>query len=177
MSNLLGLFGRSQYGRGGGGGFGAMRFVIAAVIAGIALVSYYAKTQVNPVTGEKQRVALTVDQEKALGLQSAPQMVQQMNARVVDPARFLEIITSTSFNAPAYKSYGRLILEPPDKPTFTLTLGMKDIELALEAGGETRVPMPMAALIREQHLAAINQGYGDRDWAALGNYIARSAGL
>jgi 3-hydroxyisobutyrate dehydrogenase-like beta-hydroxyacid dehydrogenase len=95
----------------------------------------------------------------------------------VDPARFLEIITSTSFNAPAYKSYGRLMLEPPDKPTFTLTLGMKDIELALEAGGATRVPMPMAALIREQHLAAINRGYGDRDWAALGNYIARSAGL
>jgi 3-hydroxyisobutyrate dehydrogenase-like beta-hydroxyacid dehydrogenase len=95
----------------------------------------------------------------------------------VDPTRFLEIITSTSFNAPAYKSYGRLMLEPPDKPTFTLTLGMKDIELALAAGGETRVPMPMAALIREQHLAAINQGYGDHDWAALGNYIARSAGL
>jgi hypothetical protein len=35
----------------------------------------------------------------------------------------------------------------------------------------------MAALIREQHLAAIARGYGDKDWAALGNYIAETAGL
>jgi hypothetical protein len=37
--------------------------------------------------------------------------------------------------------------------------------------------MPMAAVMREQHLAAINRGYGERDWASLGNYIAESAGL
>jgi hypothetical protein len=37
--------------------------------------------------------------------------------------------------------------------------------------------MPMAGIIREQHLAAIAQGYGDHDWAALGEYIATTAGL
>ena len=95
----------------------------------------------------------------------------------VDPAKFLEILTSTSLNSPAYRNYGRLIIEPPANPTFTLKLGMKDVELALQAGGDTGVPMPMAAVIREQHLAAIARGYGDRDWAALGNYIAESAGL
>lgn len=95
----------------------------------------------------------------------------------VEPARFLEILTSTSLNSPAYKSYGRLIIEPPANPTFTLKLGLKDVELALEAGGDTGVPMPMAALMREQHVAAIARGYGDGDWAALGNYIAESAGL
>jgi 3-hydroxyisobutyrate dehydrogenase-like beta-hydroxyacid dehydrogenase len=95
----------------------------------------------------------------------------------VDPARFLDIITSTSMSAPAYKNYGRLMIDKPSQVTFTLKLGMKDIELALQAGGDTGVPMLMAALIREQHLAAISRGYGDRDWAALGNYIADSAGL
>jgi len=35
----------------------------------------------------------------------------------------------------------------------------------------------MAAVIREQHLAAIARGYGERDWAGLGNYIAETAGL
>jgi hypothetical protein len=35
----------------------------------------------------------------------------------------------------------------------------------------------MAAVIREQHVAAIAHGYGDRDWAALGNYISDVAGL
>jgi 3-hydroxyisobutyrate dehydrogenase-like beta-hydroxyacid dehydrogenase len=89
----------------------------------------------------------------------------------VSPAQFLEIITSTSMNAPAYKNYGGLMITPPENPTFTLKLGMKDVELALQAGGDTGVPMPLAALVREQHVAAIGHGYGDRDWAALGNYI------
>jgi 3-hydroxyisobutyrate dehydrogenase-like beta-hydroxyacid dehydrogenase len=95
----------------------------------------------------------------------------------VEPKRFLEIITSTSMNAPAYRNYGRLIIEEPSEATFTLKLGLKDVELALQAGGDTAVPMPMAAAIREQHLAAIAKGYGDREWASLGNYILETAGL
>lgn len=95
----------------------------------------------------------------------------------VDPAAFLDIITSTSMNAPVYKNYGRLILEKPEQATFTLRLGMKDVELALAAGDDTGVPLPLATLLRTQHLAAIEHGYGDREWAALGNYIAERAGL
>ncbi|HYC44639.1 MAG TPA: NAD(P)-dependent oxidoreductase [Burkholderiales bacterium] len=94
----------------------------------------------------------------------------------VAPARFLEIITATSMNAPAYRNYGRLMIDEPAQPTFTLKLGMKDVQLALGAGAQTGVPMLLAALLREQHLAAIGRGYGDRDWAALGNYIAETAG-
>ena len=96
----------------------------------------------------------------------------------VDPATFLDIITSTSMNAPAYKNYGRLILDKPTPPaTFTLKLGMKDVELALQAGEDTAVPLPLAALLRTQHQAAIARGYGDREWASLGNYIAECGGL
>ncbi|MDP1717080.1 MAG: hypothetical protein Q8L40_03305 [Burkholderiales bacterium] len=54
---------------------------------------------------------------------------------------------------------------------------MKDVELALQAGDDTAVPLPLAALLREQHLAAIAHGYGDKDWASLGNYIGERAGL
>ena len=108
------------------------------------------------------------------GLGEAFALVQKSG---VEPARFLEIITSTSLNAPAYKNYGRLMIEPPTEITFPLKLGMKDVELALQAADATGVPLPSARLIREQHLAAIAQGYGDKDWAALGNYIAKSAGL
>jgi predicted Zn-dependent protease len=71
------------YGPGRGRGF-PMRIVIGAVIAGIGLLTYFRSTQVNPVTGEKQHVAMTVDQEKALGLEAAPKMAQQMGG-VLDP--------------------------------------------------------------------------------------------
>lgn len=108
------------------------------------------------------------------GLGEAFALVQKSG---VDPAKFLDIITSTSMNAPAYKNYGRLMIEKPPAATFTLRLGLKDVELALNAGNDTAVPMPLAALLRDQHLAAIEQGYGDKDWASLGNYIAEVAGL
>ncbi len=54
-----------------------IRFIIAIAIALFSLVSYFFSTQENPVTGEKQRVNMTVEQEIALGLQAAPQMAQQ----------------------------------------------------------------------------------------------------
>ena len=74
------------YGRDGmrrGGGCGG-RAAIAVVIALIGIVTYFMRTEENPVTGEKQRVAMNVDQEKALGLEAAPQMAQQMGG-AIDP--------------------------------------------------------------------------------------------
>lgn len=89
----------------------------------------------------------------------------------VEPRAFLDIITSTSMNAPAYKNYGRLMLTPPEVVTFPLRLGLKDVEIALQAATQTGVELPSAVLMREHHLAAIAAGYGDKDWAALGNYL------
>jgi predicted Zn-dependent protease len=54
------------------------QLVIAAIIALMAVVSYFGGTSVNPLTGEKQRVALSPEQEVALGYRSAPQMAAQM---------------------------------------------------------------------------------------------------
>src|SRR5437868_10341419 len=86
----MGLFGLGRqrgydqgYGGGGRGGF-PVRILIAVVVAGIGIVTYFSRTQVNPVTGEKQHIAMSVDQEKALGLEAAPKMAQQMGG-AIDP--------------------------------------------------------------------------------------------
>jgi len=52
-----------------------------------AVVSFYMGTreEVNPFTGETQRVSLTVDQEVALGLQSVGHMTQQFGGLLPDP--------------------------------------------------------------------------------------------
>jgi predicted Zn-dependent protease len=78
---LLGGLGGRGYRHGGGRG---LRLIIAAIIAIIGLVTYFMRTETNPVTGEKQRIALSVDQEKALGLEAAPEMARQMGG-AVDP--------------------------------------------------------------------------------------------
>ena len=54
-----------------------IRIILAIVVALFAGVSYLFNTSDNPITGEKQRIALTTEQEIALGLQSAPQMAAQ----------------------------------------------------------------------------------------------------
>jgi 3-hydroxyisobutyrate dehydrogenase-like beta-hydroxyacid dehydrogenase len=93
----------------------------------------------------------------------------------IDPQTFFDIVTSTSMNSPAHRNYGRLMLKNPDHPTFTLKLGLKDVELALRTAKDLDLALPTADLIRRQHLEAIAQGYGERDWAALGTYLMDSA--
>ncbi len=54
------------------------RWLIALLIAIVSLVTYFGTTSENPVTGEKQRVALDPQEEIALGLKTAPAMAAQM---------------------------------------------------------------------------------------------------
>jgi predicted Zn-dependent protease len=56
---------------------GRIRLVIAIIMALFALVSYFGSSVYNPVTGEKQYINITEEQEIALGLQAAPQMAQE----------------------------------------------------------------------------------------------------
>ncbi|CAN5385255.1 M48 family metallopeptidase [soil metagenome] len=56
---------------------GGIRLIFAAVIAIFSLVSYCNMNQTNPVTGEKQHIDISPEQEVALGLQAAPEMAQQ----------------------------------------------------------------------------------------------------
>jgi predicted Zn-dependent protease len=56
--------------------------LLALAIVAFALFRYFSQTEVNPVTGETQHIALTVDQEVALGLESAPEMARQMGGEV-----------------------------------------------------------------------------------------------
>jgi predicted Zn-dependent protease len=86
----------SNYYGGQGRGMGIpLQWIIGAVIAIGGLIAYFSHTTVNPTTGEKQRVSLSPDQEVALGMQSAPQMIQEMGGEVPpsDPqAREVEYI-------------------------------------------------------------------------------------
>ncbi|MBC8142180.1 MAG: M48 family metalloprotease [Armatimonadetes bacterium] len=65
------------------GGFGLL---IAVAIALFSLFRYFGSSQVNEVTGEKQRVGnVTPEQEIALGLQAEPQITQQYGGESSDP--------------------------------------------------------------------------------------------
>lgn len=63
-----------------------IRIIIAVIIAAVSSILYFTNTQINPVTGEKQRVSMTADQEIALGVESAPQMAGQFGGLLPDKA-------------------------------------------------------------------------------------------
>lgn len=77
----MGLFGNNNYGNGGGFRFD-YRILIALGIAAFGIIGYLTHTSVNPVTGEKQHVSLSPQEETQLGLQSAPQMASEMGGEV-----------------------------------------------------------------------------------------------
>ncbi len=58
-------------------GFNKITLIIALVMVGFSLFKYFSQSQYNEITGETQRISLTVDQEIQLGLQSTPRMMQQ----------------------------------------------------------------------------------------------------
>jgi beta-barrel assembly-enhancing protease len=62
--------------RPSGRGMG-VRLIIGLVVAAFALCSYFGHSEFNPVTGEKQFINITQEQEIALGLQSVPQMAEE----------------------------------------------------------------------------------------------------
>ena len=67
-------------------GNGRARLIIGLIVALFAVISYFTNSQENPVTGEKQRISLTPEQEVAMGLQSAPEMAQQFGGLYPDQA-------------------------------------------------------------------------------------------
>ena len=95
----------------------------------------------------------------------------------VDKHQYLDILTSTLFGAPIYKTYGELIAGERFEPAgFAASLGQKDIRLVLTAAEELQVPMPVASLIRDRFLTLLARGGADLDWSAIGALAAWEAG-
>jgi predicted Zn-dependent protease len=62
-----------------------IRLAIGAVIALFSVFKYFTNSSVNPVTGEKQRVSMTPQQEVAMGQQQAPLMAREFGGLHPDP--------------------------------------------------------------------------------------------
>jgi 3-hydroxyisobutyrate dehydrogenase-like beta-hydroxyacid dehydrogenase len=96
----------------------------------------------------------------------------------VDPRRYIEILTSTLFDLPVYKTYSRLIAGGDFQPAgFAAPLGQKDIRLALAAAEDLRVPMPLASLLRDRFLTLLARGGDQLDWSAIGRLASEDAGI
>src|ERR1700749_5243290 len=68
----------------------------------------------------------------------------------IDPHRYLNILTSTLFSAPVYRTYGPIIAdEKQPADGFKMSLGLKDMRLAVAAGERVKGPVPGGSLLRD----------------------------
>jgi 3-hydroxyisobutyrate dehydrogenase-like beta-hydroxyacid dehydrogenase len=96
----------------------------------------------------------------------------------VDARVWHEMMSKTIFACPIYVNYGRFILDEAfSPPGFKLTLGAKDVGLALAAGQESNVPLPFASILRDRFLTSVAQGRGDLDWTSIAINAANDAGV
>ncbi len=113
----------------------------------------------------------------ATTLEMLGEIVAVFRKRGLDPAPFLDILTNTMFGGRAHKIYGAKILAERYAPGFRLPLALKDVRLALAEAESAGAPMPSVGVVRDRMSIAIDRGYADLDWTALGLVAAEEAGL
>jgi 3-hydroxyisobutyrate dehydrogenase-like beta-hydroxyacid dehydrogenase len=96
----------------------------------------------------------------------------------VDARAWHAMMARSIFGCPIYANYGRIILDRAfSPPGFKLSLGAKDLGLALTAGQDAQVPMPFASILRDRFLTSFAQGRGELDLTSLALNAANDAGL
>ena len=96
----------------------------------------------------------------------------------VVPQVFYDVMTDGMFGAPAYRIYGKIIVEEAyEKVGQMAILGLKDANLALAAGEAVGVPLPSGNVWRDRLVGAVAHGDGGNDWAVMAREQARASGL
>jgi len=114
------------------------RLLIGIIMAVVALFGYFSKTQVNPVTGKKQQVNLTPEEEVAIGLQSAPQMAAEYGGLYRDEkVQFLakkvgqNIVQNTEAKNSPYQFDFHVLADPETINAFAIPGGQVFITMGL----------------------------------------------
>ena len=80
----------------------------------------------------------------------------------------LDILKDSMLSPTALGAYGERIARSRFEPAgFRLALGLKDVDLALQAAEGAALPLPFASALRDRFLVAIATGLADKDWAAV----------
>ena len=122
-----------------------LQLIIAVLVGLFSLFSYFGSSAVNPITGEKQHIAgMTQKDEVAMGLQSAPQMAQQMGGLSQD-ARARQLVSQVGAKVVAqsvaaksgYPFRFHTLADPRTVNAFALPGGQVFITMALLSRLET----------------------------------------
>lgn len=88
-----------------------------------------------------------------------------------------QVLGVSAVASPIVKAKSAQLSQRDFTPTFTVEQMIKDLTLILGAGADSHVPLPQTALTFQLMQAALAQGDGQDDYAAIIKTLERSAGL
>lgn len=88
-----------------------------------------------------------------------------------------QVLGASAVGSPIVKAKSVQLSERDFTPTFTVEQMIKDLGLILGAGADSHVPLPQTAMTFQAMQAAVAQGDGLDDYAAIIKVAERSAGL
>ncbi len=125
-----------------------VRIIIALVIAAFSLISYFSSTTQNPITGEKQHISMSEEEEIAMGLQSAPEMANQFGglsrnaeARALVEQIGSEVVQQSVAKTSKYQFNFHLLADPQTVNAFALPGGQIFITEALLGRLQTKAQL------------------------------------
>jgi len=94
----------------------------------------------------------------------------------VNRATFLRMLVEFPlFKDAVYQGYGRMIGDRDySDARFPVALGLKDVELVLQAAERVDLPLPYAGIVHGHLLAAQAAGRSHEDWSVLADFVAQA---
>jgi 2-hydroxy-3-oxopropionate reductase len=89
----------------------------------------------------------------------------------VDPAKVIEVLSGGLAGNRVMEAKGENFLEHEFSPGFRLELHRKDLGIALSAGREYGVPLPITAIVDQILEALVAKGSGSKDHSAILTFI------
>jgi len=95
----------------------------------------------------------------------------------IDPQVLWDIISVSTGNSWGLQQYPHTILKGDFEPKFKLSLGSKDVGLALDLGKEYGMQLPLGTLAYQDMKNAIDAGYADKDVTSIILPLENAAGV
>lgn len=127
-----------------------IRIFIGLAIVAFAFIQRCSNRQTNPYTGREQTINMSSEQEIAIGLQSAPQMIQDFGG--LYPDQRLQTLVDAVGNRLVQNSMAR---ETPYQYDFHLLADSKTINAFALPGGQCFITYALFSQLNEDQLAGV----------------------
>lgn len=86
----------------------------------------------------------------------------------IDVQAWLNMLTQSIFAAPIYINYSNILMKEAFQPaSFSLKLGLKDVNLINEQATSLDAEMPIGKLLQQRLQQCVMDGLGEHDWTAI----------